>query len=135
MKWRLVELFSQTLECQHVHTYQARPETSKSGTAKPTYVTHEDCLYHDEDGCGWPCQVYPYGWEQDAKACLAAIRELEMKEKEQLAAWSEKYIPWRRNAKVAPLNSKFFRKGTFSVLARALQVCVEQVTQATPLLP
>ena len=77
IKWKLVALFLETIECEHVPDF-ARVSNGHllrdSASGQPVHTTHPECPRHQgKRGCGWMLQTFPEGWLERAAALLAEI--------------------------------------------------------------
>lgn len=124
MKWKLLTLFEKTLECMHVPLYEVDAETGKPAP-KPVSIMHADCPKHNAKlGCGWPCQQYPEGWEDEAEGLYAEYKGLIAREDAEVEEWSRNYY------KANLLNAKVRRKGTIASMIRILGICVNDGPRA-----
>jgi hypothetical protein len=72
LKWRMAALFLQTLQCQHAPSFQKADGKTVRNGQNPVYTVHADCPA-GADYCGWPLQVFPEGWLEEAKVLLSEV--------------------------------------------------------------
>ena len=126
LKWRLLALFGDTLECQHAPLFVNGGARGTDG--KAVYAVHESCAKHNaQNGCGWPLQRFASDWKERAAALLADVRALVKREKAELATWHNTYY---YNGDT--LNAKRMRKGSTKDMFDVLTVCVEKGVEAVP---
>jgi hypothetical protein len=125
LKHRLLGLFAQTLECEHVPCFAAPTDGGQrlvpAPGIKPVYETHPTCAQHDARlGCGWPLQTFPVGWHDAAAAALAMYDDLCASEKARLARNRREF-----GGPCLPLNGSHTKQGeTLHTLVQSLKACV-----------
>eukprot|EP00611_Tribonema_gayanum_P006354 TRINITY_DN1564_c0_g1_i2.p1 TRINITY_DN1564_c0_g1~~TRINITY_DN1564_c0_g1_i2.p1 ORF type:complete len:816 (-),score=299.92 TRINITY_DN1564_c0_g1_i2:473-2893(-) len=76
LKWRLADLFLETLECEHTPAFQVGPDGKPLRDGRRhLFVQHAHCPKHTQHGCGWPLQRFSDDWHARAANVLAAYTE------------------------------------------------------------
>eukprot|EP00521_Asterionellopsis_glacialis_P017823 CAMPEP_0195304144 /NCGR_PEP_ID=MMETSP0707-20130614/33944_1 /TAXON_ID=33640 /ORGANISM="Asterionellopsis glacialis, Strain CCMP134" /LENGTH=850 /DNA_ID=CAMNT_0040367869 /DNA_START=60 /DNA_END=2612 /DNA_ORIENTATION=+ len=83
LKFRLLELFEQTVACSHMPclvTMDGEMLNTAGEKIQPgqhySFMTYSDCPEHSTGKCGWPCQIYPQDWDADASRLLHEYYEI-----------------------------------------------------------
>lgn len=106
---KLIELFLLTCECDHYPKFNKKEQL--------IYVQYPECPKHNkEHGCGWPLQIFPEEWHNNAKKLLAKYNKL-IKEEDKLTAYTTPVFDygtrkWESVVKHIELNKRFRRKGS-----------------------
>jgi len=113
LKWELLALFAQTISCGHVARFD------KPGHGAPAVFHANACA---SESCGWPCQKFPDGWMERARALLARYNDAVAAQRQRAEQWRRKYSQGRNSFE---LNREHARKGSsFNVLLTCLNTCV-----------
>jgi hypothetical protein len=124
-KHRVLGLFAQTLECEHVPCFAAPADGAQrlipAPGIKPAYESHPSCAQHDARlGCGWPLQTFPVAWHDAAAAVLTQYDDLCASEKAREAQNRRQF-----GGPCSPLNYNHNKKGeTLNTLVQCLKACV-----------
>ena len=107
IKFRLLELFEQTVSCPHQPRFTEEDTIASLGEHQ--FVSHSECT--QGDACGWPCQQFPEDWDAVASRLLHEYYEA-VEEEDEL------------------INKRRRQRGTTAQLISCLKVCVRKGPEA-----